>query len=147
MLQGGDAISAGGGGDLDNGTILYIDPNDPHSAELLQQAGLRLADDGTVTSLAPDAVTDAVTSLAAETVPAEAPVASSPSKILGELTEAAITTAVSSSGIITTASAPEAITTTSQSVNDSPLPAHVAELLATPEILKEPVSRLRRRPL
>ena len=49
VQQGGDAA---GGRD---GTILYIDPNDPQAAEILQQAGLRLTDDGTVTSLAQDA--------------------------------------------------------------------------------------------
>jgi len=38
----------GGAGD---GTILYIDPNDPQAAEILQQAGLRLTDEGTVASL------------------------------------------------------------------------------------------------
>lgn len=40
-----------GVGDTADGQVLYIDPNDPQAAELLQQAGLRLADDGTVTSL------------------------------------------------------------------------------------------------
>ena len=33
---------------MDDGTILYIDPNDPQAADILQQAGLRLAEDGTV---------------------------------------------------------------------------------------------------
>ena len=40
----GDAVP----GAVDDGTILYIDPNDPQAAEILQQAGLRLAEDGTV---------------------------------------------------------------------------------------------------
>ncbi len=48
--QQGAAGEAGG-----DGTILYIDPNDPQAAEILQQAGLRLTDDGTVTSLAQEA--------------------------------------------------------------------------------------------
>ncbi len=43
--------AAGGAGD---GTILYIDPNDPQAAEILQQAGLRLTEDGTVASLTPN---------------------------------------------------------------------------------------------
>ena len=38
-------------GEIDDGTILYIDPNDPQAAEILQQAGLRLAEDGTVRSM------------------------------------------------------------------------------------------------
>ncbi|TRY76407.1 hypothetical protein TCAL_00036 [Tigriopus californicus] len=36
----------GDGGD--DGTVLYIDPNDPQAAEILQQAGLRLTEDGQV---------------------------------------------------------------------------------------------------
>ncbi len=44
-------VGADGGGAVGDGTILYIDPNDPQAAEILQQAGLRLTDDGTVTSL------------------------------------------------------------------------------------------------
>ena len=40
-------------GDIDDGTILYIDPNDPQAAEILQQAGLQLAEDGTVSSIDP----------------------------------------------------------------------------------------------
>ena len=43
-LIAGDAAP----GTVDDGTILYIDPNDPQAAEILQQAGLRLAEDGTV---------------------------------------------------------------------------------------------------
>lgn len=39
---------------VDDGTVLYIDPNDPQAAEILQQAGLRLAEDGTVISLTPE---------------------------------------------------------------------------------------------
>ena len=38
-------------GEINDGTILYIDPNDPQAAEILQQAGLRLAEDGTVRSV------------------------------------------------------------------------------------------------
>ena len=36
------------GADFNDGTVLYIDPNDPQAAALLQQAGLTIADDGTV---------------------------------------------------------------------------------------------------
>ena len=39
---------------VDDGTVLYIDPNDPQAAEILQQAGLRLTEDGTVISLTPE---------------------------------------------------------------------------------------------
>jgi hypothetical protein len=42
----------GDAGEVDDGQVLYIDPNDPQAAEILQQAGLRLAEDGTVTSIA-----------------------------------------------------------------------------------------------
>ncbi len=37
--------------DINDGTILYIDPNDPQAAALLQQAGLTLSEDGTVQSI------------------------------------------------------------------------------------------------
>jgi len=37
--------------DFNDGTVLYIDPNDPQAAALLQQAGLTIAEDGTVTQL------------------------------------------------------------------------------------------------
>lgn len=37
--------------DINDGTVLYIDPNDPQAAALLQQAGLALAEDGTVHSI------------------------------------------------------------------------------------------------
>ena len=35
-------------GDFNDGTVLYIDPNDPQAAALLQQAGLTITEDGTV---------------------------------------------------------------------------------------------------
>ena len=34
--------------DFNDGTVLYIDPNDPQAAALLQQAGLTITEDGTV---------------------------------------------------------------------------------------------------
>lgn len=37
--------------DINDGTVLYIDPNDPQAAALLQQAGLMLSEDGTVQSI------------------------------------------------------------------------------------------------
>ena len=40
--------AAGAEGDFNDGTVLYIDPNDPQAAALLQQAGLTLTEDGTV---------------------------------------------------------------------------------------------------
>lgn len=45
----------------DDGTVLYIDPNDPQAAEILQQAGLRLAEDGTVSSLTSPITSSGVT--------------------------------------------------------------------------------------
>ena len=39
---------AGDLGDFNDGTVLYIDPNDPQAAALLQQAGLTITEDGTV---------------------------------------------------------------------------------------------------
>ena len=45
LITGGADATPGA---VDDGTILYIDPNDPQAAEILQQAGLRLAEDGTV---------------------------------------------------------------------------------------------------
>ena len=45
LIAGGADAAPGA---VDDGTILYIDPNDPQAAEILQQAGLRLAEDGTV---------------------------------------------------------------------------------------------------
>ena len=50
---------------VDDGTVLYIDPNDPQAAEILQQAGLRLADDGTVISIAGDEMQVATAAAAA----------------------------------------------------------------------------------
>ncbi len=38
----------GGEFDVNDGTVLYIDPNDPQAAALLQQAGLTITEDGTV---------------------------------------------------------------------------------------------------
>ena len=38
--------------EINDGTVLYIDPNDPQAAALLQQAGLMLSEDGTVQSIA-----------------------------------------------------------------------------------------------
>ena len=37
--------------DINDGTVLYIDPNDPQAAALLQQAGLMLSEDGTVQTI------------------------------------------------------------------------------------------------
>jgi hypothetical protein len=48
LFQAQLLTTVAGGGEIDDGTILYIDPNDPQAAEILQQAGLRLAEDGTV---------------------------------------------------------------------------------------------------
>lgn len=50
LLKNFQMLSGGAG--LDEGPVLYLDPNDPQHAEILQQAGLRLTDDGTVTSIA-----------------------------------------------------------------------------------------------
>lgn len=114
VIDGSQLVAGGGGaagGDLGDGTILYIDPNDPHAAELLQQAGLRLTDDGTVTSLAPDS--------AGEAAP---PVMTSPSKILQALTTGALVQQQQHQEQI--------ITTTA----GSQLPANVADLLAAQEM-------------
>jgi hypothetical protein len=46
-------VHGAAGGEVDDGTILYIDPNDPHAAEILQQAGLRLAEDGSISQAGP----------------------------------------------------------------------------------------------
>ena len=43
-----NVVNNGGNG---AGTVLYIDPNDPQAAEILEQAGLRLTEDGQVTQL------------------------------------------------------------------------------------------------
>ena len=43
-----EGIQGAEGADFNDGTVLYIDPNDPQAAALLQQAGLTIADDGTV---------------------------------------------------------------------------------------------------
>ena len=40
-----------GTGEVNDGTVLYIDPNDPQAAALLQQAGLTLAEDGSVMAI------------------------------------------------------------------------------------------------
>ena len=42
-VEGGIALN-----DFNDGTVLYIDPNDPQAAALLQQAGLTITEDGTV---------------------------------------------------------------------------------------------------
>jgi hypothetical protein len=57
------AIAADGTGavalnDINDGTVLYIDPNDPQAAALLQQAGLMLSEDGTVQSIGAAEVND-----------------------------------------------------------------------------------------
>lgn len=48
----GEQTEAGEAGvsinDFNDGTVLYIDPNDPQAAALLQQAGLTITEDGTV---------------------------------------------------------------------------------------------------
>ena len=59
----GMAIAADGTGavalnDINDGTVLYIDPNDPQAAALLQQAGLMLSEDGTVQSIGAAEVND-----------------------------------------------------------------------------------------
>ena len=43
-----DAEGAVALNDFNDGTVLYIDPNDPQAAALLQQAGLTITEDGTV---------------------------------------------------------------------------------------------------
>ena len=45
-----EGLEAGGVAlnDFNDGTVLYIDPNDPQAAALLQQAGLTITEDGTV---------------------------------------------------------------------------------------------------
>ena len=48
QLSVGEQQVEGIEGDFNDGTVLYIDPNDPQAAALLQQAGLTIADDGTV---------------------------------------------------------------------------------------------------
>ena len=51
-IAAGDATGAVALNDINDGTVLYIDPNDPQAAALLQQAGLMLSEDGTVQSIA-----------------------------------------------------------------------------------------------
>ena len=50
-IAAGDATGAVALNDINDGTVLYIDPNDPQAAALLQQAGLMLSEDGTVQSI------------------------------------------------------------------------------------------------
>ena len=50
-IAGGDATGGVALNDINDGTVLYIDPNDPQAAALLQQAGLMLSEDGTVQSI------------------------------------------------------------------------------------------------
>lgn len=45
QTEGGEGVSIN---DFNDGTVLYIDPNDPQAAALLQQAGLTITEDGTV---------------------------------------------------------------------------------------------------
>ena len=47
----GDASGAVALNEINDGTVLYIDPNDPQAAALLQQAGLMLSEDGTVQTI------------------------------------------------------------------------------------------------
>ena len=39
LAAGMDVVGSDGSGDINDGTVLYIDPNDPQAAALLQQAG------------------------------------------------------------------------------------------------------------
>merc|ERR1712223_1429373 len=48
QLEGVEGAGGVALNDFNDGTVLYIDPNDPQAAALLQQAGLTIADDGTV---------------------------------------------------------------------------------------------------
>ena len=50
-IASGDGTGALALNDINEGTVLYIDPNDPQAAALLQQAGLMLSEDGTVQSI------------------------------------------------------------------------------------------------
>ena len=51
-IAAGDAAGGVALNEINDGTVLYIDPNDPQAAALLQQAGLMLSEDGTVQSIA-----------------------------------------------------------------------------------------------
>ena len=53
-VQTGSLVDADGVplNEVNDGTVLYIDPNDPQAAALLQQAGLTLVEDGTVQNIA-----------------------------------------------------------------------------------------------
>ena len=50
-IASGDGTGAVALNDINDGTVLYIDPNDPQAAALLQQAGLMLSEDGTVQTI------------------------------------------------------------------------------------------------
>ena len=50
-IAAGDGTGAVALNDINDGTVLYIDPNDPQAAALLQQAGLMLSEDGTVQTI------------------------------------------------------------------------------------------------
>ncbi len=118
--------TGGGVGEPDDGTIVLIgDPNDPQAAEFLQQAGLRLMDDGTVQqmNLEGEQPVTSVAELAAapavvDTV--EQAVAASGIVTAAAATTSAISTAVTSTTVTAAAASPVVAAAASPAAAQSP---------------------------